>query len=71
MVMRRKFCPVCDSADTKEMRICPKHGGVPVCVGCCSRCSWYRPEADSHLCQFRPQMHWPEEIIEALKEIRG
>lgn len=70
--MSRKLCPVCGSADTKEMRICPKRGGVPVCVsGCCARCSWFRPDADSHLCRFRPDHNWPEEIIEALQEIRG
>lgn len=71
-VMRRKLCPVCGSADTKEMRICPKRGGVPVCVsGCCSGCSWYHPDELSRFCRFRPNINYPEAIVAALMEIRG
>ncbi len=41
MKMKNNRCPSCGRVNPREMRQCPKLGGIAVCVQCCESCDTY------------------------------
>lgn len=39
--MKNNSCPACGRVNPREMRQCPKCGGIAVCVQCCENCDTY------------------------------
>lgn len=44
MKMKNNRCPSCGRVNPREMRQCPKRGGIAVCVQCCENCETYEPQ---------------------------